>query len=293
MMRLDGVVDMHLHVAPCVDARKQDADEVVREATAAGFKGLVFKAPAFESASIAALVRPRDGSINVAGGVVLNRAVGGLNPDAVEAMFALHTVDGHHPGRVVWMPSRHSEDHLSQYPKADIAPVPLWKEGGKPRDELLEVMSLISEHDAVLATSHLAFEQALRVVKLARRRGIERIILTHAEVGPVALTPAEQKEISDAGALIEHSYAAVFVGANAKEERLRQRHGASFAELVEGIRATGVSRCVLSTDFGAAELDDPVAGMIEYLGRLNAAGFSEEEITVMASENSSALLGWS
>src|SRR6185312_17125067 len=70
----------------------------------AGFAGCVLKGHAEPTAGRAAAAG--DGrSVRVHGAIVLNHAVGGLNPDAVDAALALGA-------RVVWMPTIDAQGHL-------------------------------------------------------------------------------------------------------------------------------------------------------------------------------------
>jgi hypothetical protein len=63
-------------------------------------------------------------------------------------------------------------------------------------------------------------------------------------------------------------------------------------ELVyEGIRATGVSRNVLSTDLGQPANPPEEDGLALFADKLLDGGFSEEEIRVMTVENSGRLAG--
>src|SRR5262245_50808364 len=102
---LAGIIDLHAHVAPETAAlnykRSVDAIEAAKIARSYGMRGLVFKEHTTETASWAYLVSQIVPGIELFGGIVLNRAVGGLNPVAVEAMAL--TKGGR--GRVVYMPT--------------------------------------------------------------------------------------------------------------------------------------------------------------------------------------------
>src|ERR1051326_2304063 len=87
---LAGVIDIHAHVAPETKLynfqRSLDAVEAAQIARIYGMRGLVLKAHCAETACWAYLVSQVVPGIEVFGGIVLNRAVGGMNPVAVEAM---------------------------------------------------------------------------------------------------------------------------------------------------------------------------------------------------------------
>src|SRR5262245_31031887 len=102
---LAGVIDLHAHVAPETTLlnfrRAVDAFEAAQIARIYGMRGLVFKEHTTETASWAYLVSQMVPGIELYGGIVLNRAVGGINPVAVEAMAL--TRGGR--GKVVYMPT--------------------------------------------------------------------------------------------------------------------------------------------------------------------------------------------
>ncbi len=102
---LAGVIDLHAHVGPETTLfryrRSLDAVEAAQIARISGMRGMVFKEHHTETASWAYLVSQMVPGIELFGGIVLNRAVGGINPVAVEAMAL--TREGR--GRVVYMPT--------------------------------------------------------------------------------------------------------------------------------------------------------------------------------------------
>src|SRR4030095_1755547 len=81
-----GVIDMHVHSHPDVFGRNMDDIDVAQLAKARGMRGIVLKNHVAETASRAALVMKVVPGGEVFGGIVLNKAVGGINPDAVEWM---------------------------------------------------------------------------------------------------------------------------------------------------------------------------------------------------------------
>ena len=79
-----GVIDMHVHAHPDVFGRNMDDIDLAMLAKARGMRGFVIKNHISETASRAALTMHAVPGIEVWGGIVLNSAVGGINPDAVE-----------------------------------------------------------------------------------------------------------------------------------------------------------------------------------------------------------------
>src|SRR6266540_791387 len=110
-----GVLDMHVHSHPDVFGRNMDDIDVAQLAKARGMRGIVLKNHISETASRAALVMKVVPGLEVFGGIVLNNAVGGVNPSAVEWM---HRVYGSR-GKVVWLPTFESDKHVKTFSKPD------------------------------------------------------------------------------------------------------------------------------------------------------------------------------
>ena len=96
---LDGVIDIHVHVAPDSIPRSIDAIDLARLAQSRGMRAIVIKNHYEPTASTAYLVHKIVPGIQVYGGIDLNLSVGGMNPEAVEKM-ALTTGQ---VGKLVWM----------------------------------------------------------------------------------------------------------------------------------------------------------------------------------------------
>src|SRR5262249_46325679 len=113
-----GLIDFHTHAAPDVFGRAVDDDELASLAAARQMEAVVFKNHVALTADRAWLARKHVPGIKIFGGIVLNRAVGGINPQAVEWMWRMQ--GGH--GRVVWFPTFDADNHVRQ---AGIAPAGL------------------------------------------------------------------------------------------------------------------------------------------------------------------------
>src|SRR5690349_7333339 len=110
-----GTIDMHVHSHPDVFGRSMDDIDVATLAKARGMRGIVLKNHISETASRAALVMHAVPGIEVFGGIVLNNAVGGINPDAVEWMHRFYGSRG----KVVWLPTFESNKHVKTFSKPD------------------------------------------------------------------------------------------------------------------------------------------------------------------------------
>src|SRR6185503_11833592 len=169
-----GVIDMHTHTHPDVFGRNIDDVDLAMIAKARGMRGIVIKNHISETASRAALAMKAVPGIEVFGGIVLNNAVGGINPAAVEWMHRFYGSRG----KVVWLPTFESDKHVKTFGKPDakgltVAP------GGVVSPEMEAILKIIARENLVLATGHVHPEEILAVVKRGRELGVKNIIITH------------------------------------------------------------------------------------------------------------------
>jgi len=277
---LTGAADLHCHFGPDPHrARSVDAFEAAREAAAAGHRAIVLKSHDSPTASLAwAVQRDVGDTISVFGGICCDREVGGMNPAAVEVALDLGA-------RIVWLPTLSSRQDFENGVAAQLGiPGPgivVIDDGEELLPETKEVLALVREHDAVLATGHVSAAEHFAVVRAMARDG--KVIVTHATedlAGP-KLTAAQCRELADLGAWIELC-AMTCIGALATK---------TVGEMIDTIRTVGVEHVTLGTDFGQKANPHPAAGLQTYADALFAEGVSEADIRRMACTNPTALLG--
>jgi predicted TIM-barrel fold metal-dependent hydrolase len=269
---LHAAIDTHVHSAPDVVPRKLTDREVAQQAADAGMRAVVLKSHVTTTADRASIAEDAAGHrVRVFGGIVLNRAVGGPNDDAVAAALALGA-------RVVWLPTRSARS---------TAPELEGREGidlirdGRVVPELIPILERIASADVVLATGHLGADELRVVVPEAQRRGVRRILVTHPELPLVGLDRETQRELARAGAMFERCWNSI----------ASARFHVPLERVVADIRAVGIDSTVLATDFGQPENATPVEGYAAYLVALGAAGIAERDIERMSRANPAALLG--
>lgn len=277
---LSGAADLHCHFGP--DAHRErsvDAFEAAHEAADANHRAVVLKSHDAPTASLAwAVQRDVGDAISVFGGICCDREVGGVNPAAVEVALDLGA-------RIVWLPTLTSRQDVENGIAAMLGiPGPglvVIDDDGALLPETLEVLSLVREHEAVLATGHVSAAEHYTVVREFARTG--KVLLTHATedlAGP-KLTAAQCRELADLGAWVELC-AMTCIGEMATR---------TVAEMVETIQVVGPERVTLGTDFGQKINPHPAAGLQTYADALYAAGVSERDIRRMACTNPCSLLG--
>jgi hypothetical protein len=272
---LNGMVDIHIHSDPDSVPRSIDGIDVARQARAAGMRGVVLKNHFEPTASVAYLVRKEVPGVEVFGGIVLNRSVGGINPVAVERMAL---VKGGW-GRVVWMPTVDSEEQLRSSHK--VGPFVAISKDGKLLPEVKQVIALSARYHLTLETGHSSATEALMLVHEARQEGVEHIVVTHAMIAPTHMTIAQMREAAASGAYLEFVYNAL-IGSDKQF---------SVDDYVKAIREVGPQYCILASDLGQPKNPMPVDGLKAFVAALLNKGLTQNDIDLMTKTNPSKALG--
>jgi hypothetical protein len=270
-----GTIDIHVHSDPDSRPRSIDALDVAKLARSKGMRGIVLKNHYDPTAGLAYIVRKEVPGLEVFGGIDLNLTVGGVNPAAVEHMAE---VSGGW-GRFVWMPTFDSENQV-RYSKEN-RPFVRVSRNGELLPEVKEVVSVIAKHGLVLATGHLAPNEILTLLEEARRRGVQRMVVTHAMNEPVLMTIPQMQQAAKYGALIE------FVGGSLAGSDAAGR----MDRFADAIRKVGPEFCILSSDLGQRGNALPPDGFAEFISALRARGFTAKETDIMSKRNPARLLG--
>jgi Family of unknown function (DUF6282) len=289
-----GAFDLHVHISPDVVERRIDDVALARRFEEVGMAGFVLKSHYLSTAERAAVVRGVVPGIRAMGAIVLNRAVGGMNALAVE-------IAAREGARIVWMPTVDSvveQEHLAAaertgakvpvWAKVQIElrergiesdPVPAVTDGGDLLPETQAVLRVVAAHDLVLATGHLGRAEVFAVVSAALDAGVRRVVVTHPDYPAQDFSVEEQVELAEAGALIERCFTTPYTGKCTWERWL------------EGTRAVGAARSVISSDLGQVQNPPVEDGLPLMVDRLLDAGFTEAEVRTMAVDNTRLLAG--
>ncbi len=277
-MDLTGATDLHAHFGPDPHrARSVTGHDAATQAAAAGHTAIVLKSHDTPSAALAAALDPIVDGVRVFGGISCDREVGGMNPAAVEVALALGA-------KIVWLPTLSSAQDFENGVAAQLGiPGPgirVTDSEGELTSETREILALIEEHDAILATGHVSAAEHLAVTREFAPRG--HVLVTHAmeELAGPNLTVGQCAELAELGAHIELC-ALTCIGSLATRP---------IDDLIACMRAVGVDRVTLGTDFGQASNEPPAAGMQSFADALFAAGLTEAEIRRMACANPNAIL---
>lgn len=281
-----GVIDMHVHSHPDVFGRNMDDIDVARLAQAKGMRGLVLKNHVSETASRAALVMKTVPGIEVFGGIVLNKAVGGVNPDAVEWM---HRVYGGR-GKIVWLPTFESDKHVKTLGKPDAVGLTV-APGGNVTPQMEAILKIIARENLVLATGHVHPEEIIAVTKRARELGVKNILVTHGLTNVPGLTMAQAKQVADMGAVIEVCFLQFLAGPGAPLPFLTHWTKIGANDVAKAVKEIGARSLVISSDLGQSGNMTHPDGIEAAIAQMKAEGISDADIDTMMRKNPARLLG--
>ncbi len=282
---IENAIDFHIHSSPDVIPRRLDDFEVAKLAAKAKMKAVVLKNHFASTAARAVLVNKIVPQIEVFGGVVLNHSVGGMNPDAVEAM---HHIGGKY-GKVVWLPTVDADCHLRVFHKPGIGIKVA--ENGKILPETEAVLQTVAKNNLVLETGHICAEEVMAVIRQANLMNIQNILITHAMADVPGLSLKNMQTAAQMGAFLELAFVNDLMGENAADEGHKNWHHVSIERMAAAIKLIGAEHFVLSTDLGRKPDPLPAEGYKIFVKKLMDEEISQREIDLMMIENPARLLG--
>jgi hypothetical protein len=288
---LEGAVDLHVHPAPSPMPRRMDGAEAARLAGESGFDAIVVKSHHHSTVmDVLALEQAGvdHGSAKLFGGIALNGPVGGINPHAVDLALKMG-------GRIVWFPTIGSEQHIRhhaehpnlKFPKLSVhldpeEPIEVLNGNGGVTDDVYKILESIKEHDAILASGHMAPAQITAVLEAAREVGVERMLVNHPNF-VIEATFDEARGWMELGAYIEHSLCMY--------DEESSFHNWDMDTLIEWIEAIGPERSTLGSDLGQMNNPLPTDSFRKIVSRLLERGVPEDTVRTMVARNPAELLG--
>jgi hypothetical protein len=272
---LSGVIDFHCHTGPDVTARAISDIDFAKLAKKEGMRGIVLKNHYFMTADRAQIAMQEVPGIEVFGGIVLNRSVGGINAEAVRRMAQF---EGHR-GKVVWLPTVDAENGFEHAPgpRQFVSVV----KDRKPVPEMAEVFQVIAKNNLVLETGHSSPSESLILIAAAKAAGVKNIIVTHAML--LGATYDQMKQMAAMGAMIEFCFQPAGLP-NAKNKGAM----ASYANVIKSI---GAEHLIIDSDLGQKNNPLPPDGLRTFIVALKGNGLSEHDIDLIARRNPAKLLG--
>lgn len=279
---LEGSIDLHIHAGPDLFPRELDEADVVSQAKKIGMKAVLFKSHFTTNADRVYMLRKHFDGIGIYGSLVLNQSVGGINPEAVFTALNLGA-------KRIEMPTVDSKKHIKTlgrtYPWSkiqlpEIEGISILNSQEELIPEVRKVADLIAAYDAILCTGHLTVPEMFALIREAKDAGVEKILVTHADLDVVSVSKEDQKKMAELGAYIEHSFTPC--------THLRQRLDPRY--ISEAIRFVGAKHCIMSSDMGQPVNPLPREGFRMFVKTMLHLGISESDIDIMIRENPENLL---
>ena len=283
---MHGAIDVHVHSEPDLFPRIGDDVQVCRHAAEAGLRAIVLKCHSERTTSRAFLTQQMVPGITVLGGIVLNRAVGGINPAAVEAALQLG-------GKQVWMPTVDAANHAATFgstgaydkqastvARAGEVGIRVLGEEGRLIPEVYEVLDLVAEHNVILGTCHLSRPEIEALVPAAFERGVQKVLITHPFFKVPAFEPEDVVRLTGMGAYAEFGYCTVSPMWN----------HAALTRVIETIRAIGPGRAILMSDGGQRHNPMPAECLRVFAQCVFESGIPEADVERMIKHNPAELL---
>ncbi len=310
---LVGAIDSHVHSGPVLNSNPGHLDPIqsAELAKAVGMRTLVYYDVFGWASGTAWLVNRYMKDFTTCGGYLMNSCHNGMNPRAVRT--ALHLGEG---CRFISFGSHCTHFSASTevtlvdgklVPFKDVYPKFYQEELSRATriplqdpipDELGEILEMVAAHPEVyLNTGHVSGPEAMRILDLAERFGIKKVLIAHP--ARAELTVEQQKEAARRGAFLE-GCAVDFGGPwiplthyYVEKEYMDLTcylRGAAIPWM-QTIREVGPAHFVLATDYGVRALPTFVEGMRTIIAMLLTFGFSVKEVRQMTATNPARMIG--
>lgn len=280
---LKGICDMHVHTNPDLRLRAYSDLDLADAAVRVGARAIVIKSHLGFTVNRAAIaneyvrkVYGENTGFTMYGGVVMNKVIGGVNPEAVEKGLKLGA-------KVIWLPTQSAKRHMEKMGQDPANGIELVRDG-KVVPDLMDVFRLIRDYDVALGTAHVSPEEAFIVVEAARDAGIKKIVITHPEWWVCDYSIEDQiRLVKDYDVILERCYAQNMGKGKPYHLNLKEN-----AELIQEI---GYEHVMADTDGGQTENPDWETEMYEYMHYLVEYGIPIEQVYHMTKTIPYRLLG--
>jgi hypothetical protein len=195
----------------------------------------------------------------------------------------------------VWFPTIGSENHIRhhaehpnlKFPKLSVhlepeEPIEVLNGNGGVIDDVYKILESIKDHDAILASGHMAPRQITAVFEAAREVGVQRMLVNHPNF-VIEASFDEARQWVELGAYIEHSLCMY--------DEESSFYNWDLDTLIEWIEAVGPERSTLGSDLGQMNNPLPTDSFRKIVSRLLERGTSEDTIRTMVARNPAELLG--
>lgn len=281
-------IDIHVHIGPEIIPRKYTVETLINE-ECGKIGGFVLKNHFYPTTPFIRKVKPPD-KLRLFGSIVLNSAVGGLNPEAIYATSLIANKP-----IVVWFPTIHAENFLKQS-EYEIAPEWVNKKGflaRKAKDikpvivvknkrltkSAITVLQMIKRCNAVLATGHISWNESILLANKAISMDVQKIVITHPIYQRIKMPVKIQKELAQRGCFIEQSFSMYSI------DKI------PIKTIANQIYEVGSKSVILSSDVGQTFSSSPSEALLQFSTLLKVEGVNENQLFDMMITNPKKLLG--
>jgi len=307
VISMEGLYDLHIHTGPAPFKRVGDTIDIGRWCAQAGMAGIVTKAH-LESSVTKAYHANKElaagyPNFKVYAAICLNRGIGGVNPAAVEVALD-------QGAKIVWFPTFDAAFHAETFGGAGSygsKGTQVAFKGGRQRGgyratdangkltaEAKEVIDIIVDYDAILATGHVSPKEVFALVEYGLSKKLKRIVITHPDGKVPNLSEKEMIGLAKQGVYMEFVAAHCYPFAPNCGDRWRRVPGEGpmrLEQLKELVESIGFDRCIISSDAGHVLFPKPPETQRAILQMLHEKGLTEENIRQMCLHNPAFLLG--
>ncbi|MCD6471608.1 hypothetical protein J7K55_00545 [Candidatus Aerophobetes bacterium] len=283
-INLKNACDLHIHAFPSLMERMGDDVDLAKVARDAEMQAIMFKSHHESTVSRAYHTSRQVPGIKVFGGIVLNRAVGGINPIAVEAALKLGAKE-------VWMPTMDSAAHAKVYGSTGTygymsAGFSTETEGitiltdRKLDKNVITVLELTHKYNVIIGTSHLSKSEIFELVKSAGEIGNRKVVITHPYWKPPDLNIESLKKLAKLGAIMELCAGTVYPVPG---------YGNIYVYR-DTIQEIGAEHFIISSDAGRPAKSTPPETIRIFAQCLSDIGICKKDLEIMMIENPTWLL---
>jgi hypothetical protein len=178
--------------------------------------------------------------------------------------------------KTIWMPTQHAENHLQKIEGRTGVLSAL--DGRHVVSQLEDILRVIAEHDAILATGHLSVKEQLILIERAKALGVRKIVVDHPEAHIIAMPQSVQLQLIN-------DYNVYMCRCSVYFDLKR-----AYASTLETLQNIGIKNTILSTDAGNIALPQWDELMTEQLEFFLQNGISTGQLDEMTRKNPAKLL---
>lgn len=301
---MDGLVDIHVHGAPAGGwlSGRPTVIQTTMAASEQKVAGLVFKDHNIMTNPYGLIVNELMDEVvklkaekgedftptKLYGGIVLNYAVGGLNPHAVQTALS-----GYGDCVEVWLPSLHAQwqlDNIAEesgvHTKGIVVSDPVTHDLVPEMVEILDIMADYNKNSegrrVALAACHVSNQEKFDLLRYIKAKGMDvDVVIDHITQQLTIATEEEMLEMIDLGAYLQFAETSCVPWTGMQDWIIN--FDFSFNVLKSLIAKRGVEHLCLASDSGQPS-HEFVPGWRSFLKTLLAQGVSYENVRLMSSD---------